>query len=319
MGFSGGRSFFLMCIAFICLSACSTTRKVQVSNTKGLSRCHQANTFNYASIKPVPLHQMKVSPALLARFDHSSLNIANAFGFLQLLNQYIEAENNNKGSPSIESRIQKMEASIHLSEQISLASLEVSAFASELDCEEEYITQIADFLKAKEKQRESRLTVGAIVVGAIGGVASGMLSASGNTGNSGDYVGIATGITETILGILIFKNNKVTELIHQRNALRDIWFGQQDSEIFPPSIWYYLNYKAPENAGYSTVRERIIERWKEFQQVDADAFELKYLKEKGVYDTEELYNRAKMYDQIESYVKMIKQDLTKLSQQLERK
>ncbi|MNE67878.1 hypothetical protein D3C80_1635130 [compost metagenome] len=70
------------------------------------------------------------------------------------------------------------------------------------------------------------------------------------------------------------------------------------------------------------MREKIIERWKGFNQVSVDnmeemnKFKLQYLQDKGVYGTDDLYNRAKMYDQIESYVKMIKQDLTTLSLEL---
>ncbi|GAB3414919.1 hypothetical protein [Niabella aquatica] len=306
-------------VAIVSFNSCSTGKKVQVSNYANLISCHQVNTFDFKRTKPQPLHQLKVDTVLSNRFSPSSLNIANAFSFMELLKQYIDIQNTYGLYPTTENRLQKLELAMKLSERINQASLEISSFASELDCEEERITQVADFLKGKEKQRETRLTVAAIGVGAIGGVASGILSASEKAGNSGDYLGIATGITEAVLGLLILKNNKTTELLHPRNALKDIWYGNAESDIFPSSIWYYLNYKKPEdNAGLS-LREKIIERWKGFEQVDVSSkkdlktFELLYLGDKGKYGTEELYNRAKMYDQIESYVKMIKQDLTTLS------
>lgn len=306
-------------VIIVSFHSCSAGKKVRVSNYANLISCHQVNTFDFKRAKPQPLHQISLDTVLSNRFSLSSLNIANAFGFLNLLKQHVDIQNTYNLSPTTEHRLQKLELAMKLSERINQASLEISSFASELDCEEERITQVADFLKGKEKQRETRLTVAAIGVGAVGGVASGILSASEKAGNSGDYLGIATGITEAILGVLILKNNKTTELLHPRNALKDIWYGSPESDIYPPSIWYYLNYKKATDTTGLSLREKIIERWKGFEQIDASSkedltsFELLYLGEAGKYGTEELYNRAKMYDQIESYVKMIKQDLTTLS------
>lgn len=273
-------------------------------------------------MEPVPIHELSIDTTLANRFSFASLNIANAFGFLDLLQQCVQAGEDYRRSPRAETRLRKIEAAMKLADRINLASLEISSFASELDCEEERITQIADFLKGKEKQRETRLTVAAIGVGAIGGVVSGILSTSDRAGNSGDYLGIGTGIAETVLGILILRNSMTTELLHPRNALKDIWQGSAGSNIFPPSVWYYLIYKNPAKPDELSLREKIMERWKGFKQINTDdagemkKFELQYLQDKGIYGTDDLYNRGKMYDQIESYVKMMKQDLTALSLEL---
>lgn len=309
-------------VAFLC-NSCSISKKVQISEYAGLINCHQQRAFNAKKLKPRPIDELTIDTALIKHFGFASLNIANAFGFLDLLQQFVKAKEDFKLSPVTENRLKRMEMTIKLSERINLASLEISSFASELDCEEERITQVADFLKGKEKQRETRLTVAAIGIGAIGGVASGFLSSNDNAGHSGDYVGIGTGIAEAILGVLILKNSKITELQHPRNALKDIWYGQDTSAIFPPSVWYYITYKNPAKPNELSLREKIIERWKGFNQVAVDnteemnKFTLQYFQDKGVYGTDDLYNRAKMYDQIESYVKMIKQDLTTLSLELE--
>ncbi|WP_316820468.1 hypothetical protein [Pedobacter gandavensis] len=308
-------------VAFLC-SSCSLGKKVQISEYAGLISCHQQRAFNARSVKPRPINELNIDTALINHFGFASLNIANAFGFLDLLQRNVKAKEDFKRSPTIENRLRKIETTIKLSEKINLASLEISSFAAELDCEEERITQVADFVKGKEKQRETRLTVAAIGIGAIGGVASGLLSSNDNTGHAGDYVGIATGITEAILGVLILKNSKVTELQHPRNVLKDIWYGE-DSAIFPPSVWYFITYKNPAQPNELSLREKIIESWKGFNQVavgqkeEMNQFTSQYFQDKGIYGTDDLYNRAKMYDQIESYVKMIKQDLTALSLELE--
>lgn len=307
-------------LSALLLSSCSLRNKIQVNGYARLVSCHQANSTPAQRPDLRPLHELTTDSILLDKYSFRSLNIAYAFGFLPLLLQYEKLQSNRSSTETdMDRRLKKIEVALQLSERIDLASLEISSFASELDCEEERITQVADFLKGKEKQKETRLTVAAIGVGAIGGVASGILSTRSDAGNSGDYLGIATGITETILGVLILRNNKKTELLHPRNALKDIWFGQAVSNIFPPAVWYYLTYKNPNQPEEPSLRERIIERWKSFNQVDPkelNRFVTLYLKDKGIYDTEALYNRAKMYDQIESYVKMIKQDLTTLSYEL---
>ncbi len=301
------------------LASCAPKNNIQVSSYADLASCHQINVLASKKTALQPIHEITIDSILSKKFSFRSLNVANAFGFLPLLLQYEKIKTAPVASDDIQNRLKRMEMAMQLSENIDLASLEISSFASELDCEEERITQVADFLKGKEKQRETRLTVAAIGVGAIGGVASGILSTRDGAGNSGDYLGIATGITEAILGVLILKNSKKTELLHPRNALRDIWYGQPVSDIYPSSVWYYLNYEHPQKPEELSLREKIIESWKSFNQVDMkelDRFEKLYLKDKGLYDTEALYNRAKMYDQIESYVKMIKQDLTTLSYEL---
>lgn len=313
---------YIAVVALLC-SSCSLGRKVQINEYAGLISCHQQRELNDKVVKPRPIHELNVDTILVNHFGFASLNIANAFGFLDLLQQFVKAKEDFILSPITENRLRRIETTMKLSERINLASLEISSFASELDCEEERITQVADFLKGKEKERETRLTVMAIGIGAIGGVASGFLSSNDNAGHSGDYVGIGTGIAEALLGVLILKNSKITELKHPRNALKDIWYGQDASAIFPLSVWYCITYKNPTKPSELSLREKIIERWKGFNQVAVDnidemnKFELQYLQDKGVYGTDDLYNRAKMYDQIESYVKMIKQDLTTLSHELE--
>lgn len=298
--------------------ACNSARQVAVDDYAKLINCHLDNTFYLKSEQPVPIHELTIDTLLSNHFSFTSLNIANAFGFLDLLQQFREAEIGVERNENIDSRLHKMEITTKLAQYIDLASLEISSFASELDCEEERISQMADFLKGKEKQRETRLTVAAISIGAIGGIVSGVLSANDKTSLSGDFVGIGTGIAEAILGILILRNSRTVELQHPRNVLRDIWQGNGQSKIFPASVWYYLTYKSPDKPEELSLREKIVERWKGFRQINAQneagakQFESQFLQDKGVYSTDDLYNRANMYDQIESAVKLIKQDLSML-------
>lgn len=309
-------------VVLLCSAGCTPGKRVPVDAYAKLINCHLDNAFKFRKAKPVPLHELNIDTTLFQYFSFTSLNIANAFGFLDLLQQYIHVKESLSEIRTTEARLRKMEIAMQLAQDIDLASLEISSFASELDCEEERISQMADYLKGKEKQRETRLTVAAISIGAIGGIASGILSANDKTSIGGDIIGISTGISEAILGILILKNSRTVELVHPRNVLRDVWTGGESSEIYPSSVWYYLTYKNPAKPGELSLREKMIERWKGFGQINTEKadevkkFESQYFQEKGIYSTDDLYNRAKMYDQVESSVKLIKQDLSTLTLEL---
>src|SRR5690606_13070798 len=131
-------------------------------------------------------------------------------------------------------------------------------------------------------------------------------------------VGIATGITEASLGLLMLFNNRKTDFQHKRNALREVWEGKPTSSNFPPFVWYYLTYRDP-NKSIPSVRQAIIEKWENFGQISEEGNkedELNtpiYFRDGGRYTTAQLINRADMYDQLESHITLMKQDLKALS------
>ena len=84
-------------------------------------------------------------------------------------------------------------------------------------------------------------------------------------------------------------------------------------------VWYYLN--TPKTAGHSSnsVRSQIIDKWKTFGQIDEDlSSELidLYFGKGGRYSTDQLDNRASMYDQVESHINLMKQELMALAQEI---
>lgn len=316
--------YFTFIITVFLLSSCSSTKNVQLQQYINKVSCHQQNEFQY-TVKtiPQPLYQLSIDSSLTRHFTPASLQVAHAFGMLNLLQQYVETHRQYKASPSMEERINLLELSQQINNRINQASLEISSFASELDCEEERLTQIADYLKGKERERESKLTVAAIVVGATGGIGSSALALGDRTDKAGNYVAIASGVTEAVLGILMLTNNRTLTIEHPRNALRDVWEGKDSSGIFPPSLWYYINYYNPAYPEQASLRYQILQRWMSFKQIDVASTKNKkklldmYFGNGGKYSTDQLYNRANMYDQLESYIKLIKQDVMALSLQVE--
>lgn len=314
--------FWMILTSVLVLTSCSGLQSTRMRSQLYTSNCNQQNVYNYTVAEmPKPIHTLTVDTVLAAQISFKSLNVANAIGVLDLLSDYVAIQKHYKKNPNIENRLTQLEIVQKLNQRINIASLEVSAVSSEMDCEEERTSQIADFLKGKEDETESKLTVGAIVIGAAGAIASGLLIDKGNTG---DYIGLGTGITEATLGMLILRNKRSIEFYHNRNALRDIWEGRPTSSIFPPTVWYYLNYSNPNEPEKVSFRREIIEKWMNFGQIADEKSKKKtqllelYFGNGGKYSAQELDNRANMYDQLESQINLMKQDLKALSTELEK-
>lgn len=303
------------------LSSCTSVRYSNQLRYLKESNCNQQNfyTYNEADV-PHPIHELDVDSALLSSFSFESLNMANAIGMLGMIEdlaQYIEQVRDN---PTLETQMEILKLSQNIQHKIHISSLEISAVASELDCEEERIEQIANYLKNREDKIDVRLTSAAIVIGAAGAITAGFFL---RNGRDAEIVGISTAVVEATLGFLMLANKKKILFHHPRNALTELWEGHTTSSIFPPSVWYYLNYFNPEIPERKSSRYEIIDGWMDFEQVSKVSSTKKralyeiYFGDSGRYTSEQLYNRANMYDQLESYIKLMKQDLMKLAVEVE--
>ncbi|RZF61859.1 hypothetical protein [Sphingobacterium corticibacterium] len=297
--------------------ACSVVKDAHIQQQTVVSNCNQQNIYDYTEDDmPQPLHTLPIDKTLSTYLSYENLNMANAIGILTDLTSYVRLKNDNNPA-DLEKRISLLELKQRIDHKINMASLEVSAIASEMDCEEERTSQVANYLKGGESELESKLTVAAIVVGAAGAITTGGVIKNETASNT---VGIATGITEASLGLIMLFNNRKIDFYHERNALREVWKGKKVSSNFPPSVWYYLNYNDPTNETPS-VRMQIIDKWKNFGQISEEenaSIEQIYFGNGGKYTTEQLANRADMYDQLESHITLMKQDLKSLSLALEK-
>lgn len=283
------------------------------------SNCNQQNLYEYnIDSLAIPLHQKVVSPLVAEKLSFKSLNMANAIGILETVTRFVELRQNPKGTDDLAYRLEILELKQAIDHKINSSSLEISAISSEMDCEEERTSQVANYLLGKIRDKESKLTIGAIVVGALGAILTeGVIKDE----KSSQIVGISTGLAEATFGVMMLLNNEKTDFFHKRNALRDVWFGSETSKNFPPAVWYYLNYSSPENGIATSLREQIIQKWKSFGQIskstEKEMLDL-YFGEGGEYTSEQLENRADMYDQLESNINLMKQDLKALSLEIEK-
>jgi hypothetical protein len=306
-------------ILIIFLSACVSQNKTVNSKFNQLvySNCNKHSFQKYTlSELPKPLKTTEVDVLLIDKFSFEALNTANAINVFDLLKELVEIKALCKIQNSYENRLRLLELVQKLNFKIHLSTLEISAVAGEMDCEEERADQIAVYLKEKEDNLETKLTAGAIVIGATGAISAGTILAAGNTTNLPEFIGIFSGFTETVLGTLIYLNKQSVNFYHERNALKEIWEGPEISDIFPPSIWYYLNYKSHNE---KSIREQIKERWLSYGQIADKKNHINpvFFNKGGKYNANELVNRANMYDQIESYINLMLQDIKVLSYEIQ--
>lgn len=309
-------TFIMLCL----LMGCAPLKDENIRQQILSSNCNQQNIYSYSEADlPQPLYTLTVDRRLSGSLNENNLNMANAIGILVDLTRYVQLRD-NLDSADLAKRLRLLELEQRIDHKINMASLEVSAVASEMDCEEERTSQVANYLRSREGDIESKLTISAIVLGAVGAILTGGFLTNEAATNS---VGITLGIAEASLGLLMLFNNSKIDFYHERNALQEVWEDMTVSSNFPPFVWYYLNYTDPDK-GKPSIREEIVDRWKNFGQVaelvDESGKVLVpiYFGEGGKYKTEQLVNRADMYDQLESHITLMKQELMSLSLAVER-
>lgn len=301
------------------ITGCANRELAQFKAQLDRTSCNQMRPTG-TGLQPIPepLTPAGIPAGTEDRFSANSLHIAHAIGVLPMLAQYMRQVDVPRDERTLEQRVQLLELRREIAYRCDLASLEISSVASELDCEEEKISQLADHLKGLEGTAETRLNVAAIAVGAMGAVITGIQFS--NSESNVDGIGISFGIAEASVGVLMLLNGKKTSFMHPRNALRAIREGSDPDGIFPPSVWYCLVTPIPGTDTTETLRQELLERWNERDPVK----ERKEIEEEklifgngGTYSTDLLEKRSAMYDQLESTIKLVKQDLLQLVQELD--
>jgi hypothetical protein len=317
------KNLFSICLSFLFVS-CTVYTKTHFNSLTTTSNCNHEAPYSYTENEmPKPLYMLQLDSAILKRFTLPSLNAANAIGILPKLEELFQLKMQQKSNYTTEQQLNILSLEQQIQQRINIASLEVASTASEMDCEEERADQVGNYLMGKIDDAKTKLTVGTIAFDALGAISAGILLINGHSGNATEFIGIGTGLAEATLGEFILTKNKKVKFYHPRNALRDIWNGPTVSTIFPSSVWYFLNYKLPGKNEIS-LREQLVNKWVSFGQIAVKKPQQKekvyalYFGNGGTYTAEQLTNRANMYDQLESYINLMKQDLRMLNVELEK-
>lgn len=305
----------IVTLLFIAFS-CATIKDSTINQEIKTSKCNQQNEYLYTEEDfPASLSTKSINSSNLAnKISPNSLHIANTIGIMGYLEEYSTLKASASAKVSLEERIHLLELRQEIDHRINIASLIISAVSAELDCEEERVSQIANYIAEKQNSLESKLTISAIVIGATGAILTGGVIKNNKTSNA---VGISTGVIEAGLGLTMLFNKRKIAFNHERNILKDIWEGPKTSKLFPSFIWYYLNH---ENEEQSSLRKEIIAQWQQFGQIEnvPNAFSNLYFGEGGKYTSDQLNNRADMYDQLESQIYLLKQKLMTLANEIDK-
>jgi hypothetical protein len=319
--------WWLGALALLLCTACIGQKQTILPEQVVLNNCRHVMTGNESLVPPGPLDTLNIAPLLRTQFTERSIQVAHAFGLLDELQEHLEARERLSNEPSVEARLHNMETAMRVQQLLQQAALEVAATASELDCEKEHVSQIATFLSNRERSAETKLTVAAIVVGAVAAIATVLLLAKDDelqeNSNAIEYVGIGAAVVQVGLGVAILKNERRVDHQHPRNVLREVWECAPVSTIVPPSIWYCLRLPDPLDKEHRTLLDQMVEKWKRMGQLEYGAghgtgMEPIFFSDGGAYSSEDLRNRASMFDMLEAFVKLIHQDIERLADEVER-
>ncbi len=308
-------NLFIIALALPLLYSCTSARKASVVPVDVLqSNCAPTTPRNY--IWNTPDLQPVLTEKDLARFSKKSWQMANLLQVRQVLIEIMKLEEKPKINFSIEDRIRWLELKQLVADKINLTSLEISATAAELDCEEERANQLKGVLQEKINRTEKRITVAAIVTGATTGLLVGILNLSNKNANLSEEIAIAGGLAEATFGFLSLGIKRHHIFNHPRNHLNDIWLGPDTTSNFPPIIWHYLNL--PFDTAQLSLRESLKKQWISLEQLSLENNKkvALYFAEGGVYSDDDLNNRSSMLDQLEAIVSLMKKDLQLITKEL---
>ncbi len=201
-------------------------------------------------------------------------------------------------------------------ERVQLASLAIGATSAELDCESERAEQAADYLGRAQTSSVQGLTVASIAAATFTSIAGVFLSTGGASALAQDATAVSGGTVTAGLGLASFFVHRRTNYEHLRNLLADVWAGPATSAMYPPVIWTYLTRAAFSNSGREPIRDRIVARWRQFQQVEDGATAAMLFGSGGSYDVDALRLRAAMLDEVKAEVELARQDLAALAAEL---
>jgi len=199
-----------------------------------------------------------------------------------------------------------------LSERLMQGQLDTAAAVAELDCEGERADRLRRRLEVTQNRAALRYGVAGLLLGAGTAAVSGGLSLLG-AATASSAAGISGGLAEAGAGGgLLFMAAPKGELPTPRNPLREVWDRPAESQIFPLTVWLFLNQ--PDAQG-RTALDLLQAEWRTSDLLGdpgsaEEAESLALLMGKGGdYTADQLEVRGILLDLLEASVALLHQDL----------
>jgi len=263
--------------------------------------------------RPTPLTETTVEG-----FSRESLAFAELLDVAPLLGQIplteTEAEEKRVGAAQ---RLLSLRQEIL--QAVLMATLEASSAAAEVRCEQARADRLADDLEKRRNRRYTRLTLTAIILTALTSVVTGGLTLSGHAVADG-VVAVTGGAFGGLFGGLALLDSDERPFHHPRNHLKEIWTGPDESEVFPSSIWRFLNRRDADPDARS-LREQLVKDWRGKGRLgdpnsDDEQKRLALLfGEGGSYGIDDLRARTEMLDEWGTTIDLFYEDLERFTRE----
>lgn len=287
--------FFLL---LLCMSCSSLINTVQVQT---LTKNYCMPNVIYQSIS---LQQISLSDSIQIR-KHFSAHDFVLIKYLNLSNPLITYLNNPNDITL------KLLAKQKMIEQFMLFESELNAIAAELDCNGERIDKLAGYIDDINANKQTRLTVASILLGAVTTVTATTV----NNKKLNNGLSIAGGLGTAVLGFMTLNpKGKKVRMTLQRNMLESIWYQNNNAQIYPSSIWGIISEKNFSNSVNLSLVETTRQRWLQYgldDNKDSSLVKL-YFKDGGIFAAEELHDLANMHNELQATIRSIQQDMRSL-------
>lgn len=297
-----GYKYFFLPILLLCIG-CVSSKKIKVPDDYCVPPPY---TMTKEKEAPIEIDEAKLAlgkKLFEGKLSSRNILIAYASDTDEALLSLIALAND----PSEEAQQKRNTLQLEIHSKINAIFSQMNAVTAELDCEEERIDQIATTLSNINDKSVTRLTVASILVGAASAVAGAYIT--DDNWNKGVTVG--SGVLGAGLSFLTLnpKGKKVV-LQHPRNLLRCFISEKNDIE-FPPFVWYMLNEPRFTNSGESSVLRNTQKRWIRhlFDNDKEKALKAVVFSDGGIYNASDLHTRAEMFDQMQSVIHSLNQNL----------
>lgn len=311
--FNKGQISHLFGFLFLISASCAGTKSKKTASQFDSGYCSPAISYHYDStLYPLPTQEV-LSRKNTGAFSAHTLLVANAAGVFEELLKLDSIKRIYDKNPTDSIRIKYINSKNKVLTQVMLISTEIESIAAELDCEGERAEILADYLTARENNRNNLLTVLSITSGALITIA-GTLASQKLNDTQQDVIAISGGAISASFGLSILFIKTKVKYYHKRNLLAEIWNDPDNSKIFPPSIWYLLKEPFFSNTHEYSVVHNIKKRWKELKLEDegsevSDQEKQLLFGVGGTYTKGMLRTRSSMLNEVQASTRLMNQDL----------
>ena len=171
----------------------------------------------------------------------AAAEIAMIIGAGALLDRMAVLDAQARRTGSAADAIEVLRLEQQLTRRVLRTTLDVQAVRAHLDCENERGDQLRNQLRSLEDQWSQRLAHTSILLGGVTALASGLAALVSPAAATSAVIGIVGGTADSGAALVSESGSARAYLDTEPNALRELWEGPERAQLFPASVWRFLN------------------------------------------------------------------------------